>query len=57
MVITDKGQGNDDVKTIKVEGASDKEKEVIVCHGIVPPNWKTWGHEDFSREWNKTYLK
>ena len=38
MVITYKGQGNGDVKRIKVEG--DKEREVIVCHDIVPPKLK-----------------
>ena len=36
-----KGQGNGDIKIIKVEGERDKEKEVIVCYGIVPPKWKT----------------
>jgi hypothetical protein len=54
MVITYKGQGNGDVKKIKVEG--DKEKEVTVRHENVPPKWKTWSYDDFSREWNKTYF-
>ena len=54
MVVTYKGQGNGDVKKIKVEG--DEEKEVTVRHEKVPLKWKTWNHEDFSREWNKTYL-
>jgi hypothetical protein len=55
MIITYKSQGSDDVKKIKVEG--DKEKEVTVRHEAVPPKWKTWNYQDFSREWNKTYLK
>ena len=54
MVITYKGQGNGDVEKIKVEG--DEEKEVTVRHENVPVKWKTWNDEDFSREWNKTYL-
>jgi len=54
MVITYKGQGNGDVKKIKVEG--DKGKEVTVRHENVPLKWKTWNHEDSSPEWNKTYL-
>jgi len=49
-----KGQGNGDVKKIKVEG--DEEKEVTVRHEMVSLKWKTWNHEDFSPEWNKTYL-
>jgi hypothetical protein len=49
-----KGQGNGDVKKIKVEG--DEEKEVTVRHENIPLKWKTWNGEDFSREWNKTYL-
>jgi hypothetical protein len=44
------------VERIKVEGGSDKEKEVIIRHGIIPSKWKTWNYEDFSREWNKTFL-
>ena len=54
MVTTYKGQGNGDVKKIKVEG--DEEKEVTVRHENVPLKWKTWNDEDSSREWNKTYL-
>jgi hypothetical protein len=54
VVTTYKGQGNGDVKKIKVEG--DEEKEVTVRHENVPLKWKTWNHEDFSRERNKTYL-
>jgi len=53
MVITFKGQGNGDVEKIKVEG--DKEKEVTVRHENVPPKWKTWNHNNFSRDWNKNY--
>jgi hypothetical protein len=41
-----KGQGNDDVKEIKVEGAREKEKEVIVRHEIVSSKWKTWNHDN-----------
>ena len=57
-VILQKSQGNGigDVKIIKVEGKRDKEEEVMVRHGIVPSKWKTWNYEDFSREWNKTFL-
>ena len=54
MVITDKGQGNGEVRKIKVEG--DEEKEVTVRHENAPLKWKTWNHEDFSPERNKTYL-
>jgi hypothetical protein len=48
--------GFGDAKTIKAEGKRDKGKEVRVQHGIVPPKWKAWNHEGFSREWSKTYL-
>ena len=48
---TEKG----DVKIIELEGKRDKGKEVIVRHGIVPPKWKKWNDDDFSREWNKKY--
>ena len=50
-----KRQGNGSVKEIKVEGEREKEKEVIVCHEIVSSNWKTWNHNNFSRDWNKSY--
>jgi len=53
MVITYKGQGNGDVKKIKVEG--DREKEVTVRHENVPPKWETWNDDNFSRDWNKNY--
>ncbi len=53
MVITCKGQGDDDVRKIEVEG--DKEKEVIVRHEDVPTKWKTWNYDNFSRDWNKNY--
>ena len=53
MVITYKGQGNGDVKKIKVEG--DEEKEVSVRHENVFLKWKTWNDDDFSRDWNKNY--
>ena len=44
------------VKEIKVEGEREKEEEVIVCHEMVSSKWKTWNHDNFSRDWNKTYL-
>jgi hypothetical protein len=50
-----KGQGNGGVKEIKVEGERQKEKEVIVRHEIVSSKWKTWNHDNFSRDWNKNY--
>jgi hypothetical protein len=50
-----KGQGNDDVKVIKVEGGREREKEVIVRHEVVSSKWKTWNHDNFSRDWNKNY--
>ena len=58
MVITYKSQGSGDVKKImkKIKLEGDKEKEVTVRHENVPLKWKTWSDEDFSREWNKTYL-
>ena len=56
MIITlDKGQGNGGLKKIKVEGAREKEKEVIVRHKIVSSKWKTWNYGNFSRDWNKNY--
>jgi hypothetical protein len=56
MAITlQKHQRIGDVKIIKVEGKRDKEEQVMVRHEIVPPEWRPWNHEDFSREWNKTY--
>ena len=50
-----KGQGNGGVKVIKVEGGREKEKEVMVRHEIVSSKWKTWNHDNFSRDWNKNY--
>jgi hypothetical protein len=50
------GSGLGNGKTIKVEGKRDKEKEVMVRYGIVPPKLKTWNYEHFSREWSRTYL-
>ena len=50
-----KGQGNGGVKVIKVEGGREKEKEVIVRHEVVSSKWKTWNHDNFSRDWNKNY--
>ena len=55
MVMTYKGQGNGGLKKIKVEGGREKEKEVIVRHEIVSSKWKTWNHDNFSRDWNKNY--
>jgi hypothetical protein len=48
-------EGQEKVKEIKVEGGREKEKEVIVRHEIVSSNWKTWNHDNFSRDWNKNY--
>jgi len=50
-----KEQGNGGVKVIKVEGGREKEKEVMVRHEIVSSKWKTWNHDNFSRDWNKNY--
>jgi hypothetical protein len=55
MVITYNGQGNADVKKIKVQGEREKEKEVIVHHEIGSPKWRTWNHDDFSRDWQENY--
>jgi hypothetical protein len=52
MITLKKGMPNGDVKKIKIEGKGDKEKEVNVRHETVPSKWKTWNHEDFSRERN-----
>ena len=35
-----KGQGDGDVKKIKVEGERDKGKEVIVHYETAPPKWR-----------------
>ena len=48
-------KGQEKVKEIKVEGEREKEKEVIVRHEIVSTKWKTWDHDNFSRDWNKNY--
>ena len=50
------GMEKGDVKIIELEGKRDKGREVIVRHGIVPPKWKKWNYDDFSRRWNKTYF-
>jgi hypothetical protein len=50
-----KGHGNGGMKQVKVEGGREKEKEVIVRHEIVSSKWKTWNHDNFSRDWNKNY--
>jgi hypothetical protein len=56
MLITlNNSQENGGVKEIKVEGEKEKEKEVIVCHEISTSKWKTWNHDNFSRDWNKNY--
>ena len=57
MVMTYKGQGKGGLKEIKVEGGREKEKEVIVRHKIVSSKWKTWNHDNFSRDWNKNYSR
>ena len=49
------GQAKGGVKKIKVEGGREEEKEVIVRHEIVSSKWKTWNHDNFSRDWNKNY--
>ena len=57
--MTYKGQGNGDIKIIKVEGESNKEKEVIVRHETVPrrKGRSTWNqHKDFAIEWSKTFI-
>jgi hypothetical protein len=51
----DKRQGKGGVKVIKVEGEREKEKEVIVRREMVSSKWKRWGHDNFSRGWNKKY--
>jgi len=48
-------KGQEKVKQIKVQGEWGKEKSVIVCHEIVSPKWKTWNHDNFSRDWKKNY--
>ncbi len=55
MVITGKSQGKGGVKVIEVEGGREKEKEVIVRYEVVSSKWKTWNHDNFSRDWNKNY--
>jgi hypothetical protein len=50
-----KEQGKGGVKVIKVEGGREEEKEVIIRHEIVSSKWKTWNHDNFSRDWNKNY--
>ncbi len=50
----DRGRGG--AKGIGVKGKRDKEEEVIVRHGIVPPEWKRWNHEVFLLEWSNTFL-
>ena len=50
-----KWQGKGGVKEIRVEGGREKEKEVIVRHEIVSSKWKTWNHDNFSRDRNKNY--
>ena len=44
----DRGKG--DVKKIRVRGETGEKEEVMVRHGIVPPEWKQWNHEVFLRE-------
>jgi len=56
MVIPlDKSEEKGGVKVIKVEGGGEKEKEVIVRREVVSSKWKTWNHDNFSRDWNKIY--
>ena len=56
VIALSKGQGKSGVEVIKVEGGREKEKEVIVRHEIVSSKWKTWNHDNFSRDWNKNYF-
>jgi hypothetical protein len=56
VIALSKGQGKSGVKVIEVEGGREKEKEVIVRHEIVSSKWKTWNHDNFSRDVNKTYF-
>ncbi len=42
-------------RSIKVEGGSEEEKEVIVRHESVFSKWKRWKHDNFSRDWSKKY--
>jgi len=48
-----KGQGNGDLKKIKLEGERDEEKEVIIRHPTGPLKWKAWSwhvlHENAAR--------
>jgi hypothetical protein len=43
------------VNQIKAEGECEKEKEVIVHHEIGSPKWRTWDHDDISRDWQRNY--
>jgi len=54
-IASHKGQGKGGVKVIKVEGGREKEKEVIVRREIVSSKWKTWNHDNLSRDRNKNY--
>jgi len=58
LIAIQKSQRKGDEKKVKVEGESDKEKEVIVRHEIVPRTRgrSTWNwHEEFTVEWNKNF--
>ena len=54
-IASHKVQGNRVMKVIRVEGGREEEKEVFVRHEIVSSKWKTWNHDNFSRDWNKNY--
>ena len=55
IIASYKRRGNGGVKVIKVQGGREKEKEVIVRREIVSSKWKTWNHDNFSRDWNRNY--
>jgi len=52
----EQGAGKEWCGSNQVEGGREKEKEVIVRHEIVSSKWKTWNHDNFSRDWNKNYF-
>jgi hypothetical protein len=48
-----------DMKRIKIEGESDKGKEVTVGHEAIPQKKASsvWScHEEFALEWSKTFI-
>jgi len=58
LIAIQKSQRKGDEEKVKVEGESDKEKEVIIRREIVPRTRgrSTWNwHEEFAVEWNKNF--